>query len=151
MIEELQNTLHLHEDDVPWVSYQRAGVVSSRRMLHVRPDEDLAVTQLRCDAGVVGALHRHHGPVFALTESGTWGHDTSFRYRHGTYVYETPGVVHRFLSGPESVTATFISIGNIDILDDDGALVSCYTPSGMLAAYFEACEAQGLPRPDVLE
>ena len=151
MIEELQNTLHIDADDVPWVTYERAGVVSSRRMLQVRPDENLAVTQLRCDPGVVGALHRHHGPVFALTQSGAWGHDTSFLYHPGTYVYETPGVVHRFLSGPEPVTATFISIGNIDIFDDAGDLVSCYTPSGMLAAYFEACEAQGLPRPNVLE
>jgi 2,4'-dihydroxyacetophenone dioxygenase len=143
-------TLHIDAEEIPWVTYERAGIVSSRRLLQVRPEEDLLVTQMSCGPSAVGALHRHHGPVYAFTQAGSWGHDRQFLYRPGVYVYETPGVVHRFLSGPEGATATFIYHGDVDFIGDGGEVVDSYTPANMLARYLEECEAQGLPRPNLL-
>lgn len=149
-VEEIQNTLHIDAEEIPWVSAEGGGMTAFSRLLHVRPEENFLASQMRCGPGVVGALHRHHGPVYALTQDGSWGHDTQFLYRPGVYVYETPGVVHRFLSGPDGATATFLYHGEVDFVDDDGEVVERYSASNMLERYLESCEEQGLPRPNLL-
>src|SRR5207244_3274258 len=101
---------------------------------------------------IVGPLHRHLGPVHGFTSEGRWGHDTSFDYRPGSYIYEVPGIIHRFMSGPDgSVQAFFVEYGGIEAIDG-----GAFEPLVMLGVeervtlYFNACEAAGLLRPNIL-
>lgn len=141
-------TLHLHSEQVPWVSFTGGAEV---RVLHARPDEDFIVTQINAPAGTESELHRHLGPVFGWTNSGRWGHDTTYEYRAGTYIFETPMVVHRFHAADEPVDAVFISYGMLERIDPETMEVYKRLGSAsILQGYFEACEQQGLPRPNVL-
>jgi 2,4'-dihydroxyacetophenone dioxygenase len=142
------DTLHLHADDVPFVTFQGA---TKTRVLHARPDEGFVVTQILAPPGDKSALHQHNGPVFGWTNRGTWGHDDRFEYRPGTYIFETPGVPHRFHAGPDEVDAVFVSFGTLDMLDpQSGDVVATLTAASALEAYLQGCEAAGLPRPNVL-
>ena len=140
-------TLHVHADDFPFVTY--AGGVRSR-ILHARPDEGLVVAQSLVPAGDISNLHQHTAPLFGWTNSGTWGHDLSFGYRPGSYIYERPNVPHRFFAGPDVCDILFIGSGSIQDLDDDsGEVLRTTTPPMLLEGYFQACETEGLPRPNI--
>jgi 2,4'-dihydroxyacetophenone dioxygenase len=142
------DTLHLHADDVPFVTFQGA---TKTRVLHARPDEDFVVAQILAPPGEKSGLHKHNGPVFGWTNRGTWGHDERFEYRPGTYIFETPGVPHRFHAGPSEVDAVFVSYGTLDMLDPETAeVVATVSVASALRAYLEGCEAAGLSRPNVL-
>jgi quercetin dioxygenase-like cupin family protein len=141
-------TLHLHSQDVPWVAFTGGTDV---RVLHARPDDDFIVTQIMAPPGAESELHRHLGPVFGWTNSGRWGHDKNYEYRPGTYIFETPNVIHRFHGGDEPTDAVFVSYGMLERLDPDTLEVyKRLGPTEILAGYFQACEEQGLPRPNVL-
>ena len=136
---ELLETLHIDSTTVPFVEFE-PGVEG--RLLHVRLDEEVVVTQARSQPGVVSRLHRHPHPVYAWTLRGAWGHDRRFLYRPGTYVFETPGVAHRFLCGPDVAEAVFITIGNVEWLDPQTQeVMHVSTPEARLKAYVEACGA----------
>lgn len=141
-------TLHIHSEDVPWVGFTGNTKV---RILHARPSEELIVTQIQAPPLEQSELHRHLGPVFGWTVSGRWGHDKSCEYRPGTYIFETPGVIHRFHSGNEPVDAIYVSYGKMERLDDETHEVyQTLTPELIFHGYMQACESAGLPRPNVL-
>jgi len=137
---ELLQTLHIDSDEVPFIEFEPGVEV---RLLHVRLDEGVVVTQARSQPGVVSPLHRHPQPVYAWTLRGAWGHDRRFLYRPGTYVFETPGVAHRFFCGPEIAEAVFITTGDIEWLDSQTRQVArVSTPEARFKAYVEACGAE---------
>jgi 2,4'-dihydroxyacetophenone dioxygenase len=136
---DLMKTLHIDSDELPFIEFE-PGVEG--RVLHVRLDEAVVVTQARSQPGVVSPLHRHPEPVYAWTLRGAWGHDQRFLYRPGTYVFETPGVAHRFFCGPEVAEAVFITTGNIEWLDPETQEVTrVSTPEARFKAYVQACGA----------
>jgi 2,4'-dihydroxyacetophenone dioxygenase len=146
-------TLHVHADEVPWVS--QPGLASGDirgRVLHAPEDGSFVVTQLQVGPGVLSGLHRHIGPTFAYTSKGSWGHDTTYRYHPGTYVFETPGVVHRFHSGDEATTEVlFVNYATLEFIDSDSMeVIGSMTPFDIAQKYFEDCEAAGVPRPNIL-
>ncbi|MGV9797375.1 cupin domain-containing protein [Mycobacterium sp. NPDC003449] len=145
---DMARTLHMASDDLPWVP---VGPEAELRIIHARPDEDFVATQLRAQPGAEQGLHRHLAPVFGFTSRGAWGHDRTYEYRPGTYVYETPGVVHKFLNGPEVSEVFFINHGVIEFVDATGTeVIRSLTLAQMAEHYLAGCEEAGLPRPNVL-
>jgi 2,4'-dihydroxyacetophenone dioxygenase len=141
-------TLHNHSSSVPWVDFDGGTRV---RILHARPSEDFIVTQIHAPPGSESRLHRHLGPVFGWTNEGRWGHDHTFEYSPGTYIFETPGVNHRFYAGDNHVEAIFVSYGILEFINPETLEVSGSLDSaGTLNYYMEMCEKAGLPRPNVL-
>jgi 2,4'-dihydroxyacetophenone dioxygenase len=147
-------TLHIDSDDVPWVSQSElaSGDVQGR-VLHAPNDGSFVVTQLRVGPGVLSSLHRHVGPTFAYTSRGAWGHDSEFNYRPGTYVFETPGVVHRFQSSDDPCTEVlFVSYATLEFVDPDTMeVIGSMSPVDIAQRYLEDCEAAGVPRPHILQ
>ena len=141
-------TLHSNPDDegLPWIP-SSPGI--ALRVLHARPSENLIATQFRAQPNAETSLHRHDGPVFGVAISGAWGHDRQYLYRAGTYIYETPGVVHRFLNGPDTSEVYFINQGNIEFMED-GKVASRVAAADMLRNDLEGCETVGLARPNIL-
>jgi quercetin dioxygenase-like cupin family protein len=143
-------TLHIHSEDVPFVDQGSSGI--EIRLLQASADDGVLSAEYRFAPGVVGPLHRHLGPVYGFTSEGRWGHDTNFDYRRGSYIYEVPGIIHRFMSGPDgSVRAFFVEYGGIEAIDGESSepLVMLGVPE-RVRLYFNACEAAGLPRPNIL-
>src|SRR5262249_26371804 len=99
----------------------------------------------------VSGKHQHLGPAHAVTLSGCWGHDHDYEYVKGTYIFEPIGVVHQFFSGPDPVDAYFLAYGETQYLNQETGELS--VPRGvehLVSHYFEQCEQQGLPRPNIL-
>jgi quercetin dioxygenase-like cupin family protein len=152
-----KKTLHIDADDVPWV-VQPGGTVdevynpsTATRVLHARPDEGFIVAQVRAEPGAVTAFHRHRAPAFALTQQGAWGHDKKYKYQPGVYVFEVPGVAHRFVNGPGVTEVTFIHLGEIEFMDPEShEITAVLTLDEIVNGYFAGCEQAGLPRPNIL-
>jgi 2,4'-dihydroxyacetophenone dioxygenase len=143
-------TLHVHNEDVPFVEQGGSGI--QIRLLQASADDGVVTAEYRFAPGIVGGLHRHLGPVYGFTSEGRWGHDTNFEYRPGSYVYEVPGIVHQFMSGSGGpVQAFFVECGGIEAIDEES-----FEPLAILgvkervALYFNACEAAGLARPNIV-
>jgi quercetin dioxygenase-like cupin family protein len=143
-------TAHIHSDEIPFVNVGVPGM--EVRLLHYREDEQMDAVQLRAVPGCVSSMHIHHGPAHAFTLSGRWGHDHSFEYAPGTYVFEPIGVAHRFMAGDEPVEAFFMAYGDGQLIDEEtGEPGKSIGTMARVAHYFELCEEQGLPRPNVLK
>lgn len=141
-------TMHLHSCEIPWVDFDGG---TSVRILHARPSEDFVVTQVKAAPGSESQLHRHLGPVFGWTDIGRWGHDRTYEYRPGTYIFETPGVIHKFYAGEQAVEAVFVGYGILEYIDPDSLdVIQSLKPSDVLRHYMEACEKSGVGRPNVL-
>lgn len=147
---EVTQTLHIRNEDVPWAS---SAPGFEFRILQAHLEDSILVQEMRAQPGVESYLHRHVTPLLAWTTEGAWGHDRQYQYVPGTYVYETPGVVHRFLNGPGVTVVLFLQgggSGEIEILDDAGEQVAVITLAERVESYFAACETAGLPRPNIL-
>ena len=147
---DVTKTLHIHKDDVPWAS---GGPGFEYRILQAHLEDSILVQEMRAQPSVESYLHRHVTPLLAWTTEGAWGHDRQYLYVPGTYVYETPGVVHRFLNGPAVTVVLFLQgggSGEIEVLDDNGELTGLITLADRVESYFATCEAAGLPRPNIL-
>jgi quercetin dioxygenase-like cupin family protein len=141
-------TPYLHTDELPWVS---DGHVA-HRLLQVREEDHLVVTNFRTAPGVVSPLHRHLGPAFVYTISGTWGHrPDEMDYRAGTYVVEPTGAVHRYHGGPTVVECIGFSFGDTEAITEDGDVLGRATLKGKVDRYFQMCEEQGFGRPKLLD
>jgi quercetin dioxygenase-like cupin family protein len=142
-------TGHISCDDVPWIGTGVDGM--EIRLVHYREAEEMTATQMRAAPFTVSSTHRHLGPQHAITYAGCWGHDTNYEYRRGTYIFEPVGVAHKFFSGPEPVDAFFVGYGKSQWIDEEtGEAGEPTTVASHVARYFEQCEAQGLPRPNIL-
>src|SRR3546814_10930605 len=100
MEKELQKTLHLDSNDLPYAEVED-GI--EFRILHARPEEGYYVTQLRVQPRYVGGLHKHSFSQGAsgFTLKGPWGNDEQYLYRPGTYIFEKHRVLHPLLTEPE--------------------------------------------------
>jgi quercetin dioxygenase-like cupin family protein len=141
-------TLHLHSKDIPWVDF---GDGANVRILHARPSEDFVVTEILANPGWESKLHRHLRPVFGWTLDGRWGHDRTYEYRPGTYIFETPGVIHKFYGGDKPVNAVFVSYGSLEFIDENTReVIQSLAPEMIVKQYMEACEKTGVGRPNIL-
>jgi 2,4'-dihydroxyacetophenone dioxygenase len=142
-------TGHIQSEDLPFVDSPVPGLKS--RILHYREDEKMFATQLRAAPLSESSLHVHLGPVYAYTLGGSWGHDLKYEYVKGTYIFEPIGVVHKFFAGPDPVDAIFIGYGESHMVDEEtGEPGMNISVPALVEYYFEQCEKQGLPRPNIL-
>lgn len=139
---ELEKTLHIHSVDLPYIT---VGFGTESRVLIARPKEGLFAIQFRAQPGVKSPLHKHRTPVIGFTLSGMWGHDDQYLYRPGTFIYETPGVIHQFINGPDVTEAVFVGDPNLDFVDPETLEVTgSYTGAEMIANYVQKCKEQGV-------
>lgn len=149
MTQTLARTLHVDTNDIPWVPSGVEG--ADQRLVQSRLEEGFVVTQFRAQPGIVSGLHRHRAGVLGYTLKGRWGHDRRFEYSPGTYIFETPGVLHRFMNGPDVSEVLFINFSVIEMVDPSTKeVIATITPQDTADAYFTKCEELGIPRPNVL-
>lgn len=139
---ELKKTLHVHGGDLPYVP---GGPGTEYRVLMARPDENIFAIQFRAQPYAKSSLHRHDTPVMGFTLSGRWGHDEQYLYRPGTFIYETPGVIHQFLNGPGVTEVVFIGDPNLDFIDPETLEASGQlTCADLTKVYAQKCKEMGV-------
>jgi quercetin dioxygenase-like cupin family protein len=117
----------------------------------VKPREGLWIVENVFTAGYVVPTHKHTGPVYAYTTSGAWKYqEYEYVNRAGSFLYEPAGSVHT-LEAVEDDTHVWFQIYGANLnLDAAGNVESVFDGPGTLEGYYALCEAEGLPRPDVL-
>jgi quercetin dioxygenase-like cupin family protein len=150
-ITEIPRALHRGEEELPFVDI---GEGSLLQLLQVDVESGLWVVRNKFQPGYVVQTHKHTGEVYAFTQSGRW------KYREypevntaGSYLFEPAGSVHT-LTVPDDnteVTDVWFAIRGANLnLDADGNVESVYDAGFMRDAYYMLCEAQGLPRPNLI-
>jgi 2,4'-dihydroxyacetophenone dioxygenase len=147
---ELEKTLHIHSEEIPYIP---AAPDMEIRILHARAKDDFYVTQLRAQPGCVSGLHRHpfNKGTGGFTLKGSWGHDHQYLYRPGTYIFETPGVIHQFLNGPEETEVVFFGDLAAEFVDPETLeITGIVNAEAIINKYLEHCEDRGI-RPHFLK
>ena len=143
--------IHRGDEELPWVD---AGGGIELKVMMVRTDEGLWIVRNRFAPGVVIQTHRHTGPVYAHTLSGAWKYaEYPEVNRAGSFLFEPAGSVHTLTTPADNTEPTdvWFQIHGVNLnLDADGNVESITDGPGVLAAYHALCEAQGLPRPNVV-
>ena len=145
MAKELDKTLHLDTEELPYVT---TGPGMEVRMIHARPEDDFFVTQLRAAPNCSSGLHKHafkKSGAAGYTLRGRWGHDHQYLYRPGTYVFETPDVVHQFFNGPEETEVLFFGDFAVDFVDPETLDVKAtITSKQFMKRYLDLCANMGV-------
>ena len=141
------------EDDLPFIDLPAFGGL---QLLQVDLAQGLWVVRTRFTPGTTIATHRHTGPVYAFTQSGSWyylEYPDSVNVA-GSYLYEPAGSVHTLhvpADNDEVTDVSFVIHGANLNLDEAGDIVSITDAHGILQAYRALCATQhGMTDPPVI-
>jgi quercetin dioxygenase-like cupin family protein len=146
--EAVPSAIHVGVDDLPFVDI---GGGNKLKVIQVKETEGLWIVENIFMAGYEVPKHRHTGPVWGYTTSGAWKYkEYTYVNRAGSVLYEPAGSVHTLQAIEDNTRVWFHMYGANLNLDADGNIESVFDGPGTLAAYYALCEAEGLPRPNVL-
>ena len=144
----VQEAVHFGQDDLPFVDI---GDGSLLKVLQVKPQEGLWIIENIFQNGYEVEMHKHTGPVFGYTRSGAWKYkEYDYVNREGSFLYEPAGSEHTLEALEDDTRVWFHMYGSNLNLDAEGNVESVFDGPGTLEAYYALCEAEGLPRPDVV-
>ena len=147
----MTEAFHLGEEEIPWVD---TGTGVELKLVQADIEAGLWIVRNRFAPGVVVQKHKHTGQVYGYTLTGAWMYaEYDYINRAGSFLYEPAGSVHTLTVPDDNTELTdvwFQIYGSNLNLDADGNVESITDAEGIYAAYMAMCEAQGLPRPNVL-
>ena len=148
MIEAAPSAVHLGANDLPFADI---GGGNKLKVIQVKEREGLWIVENIFMKGFEVQTHRHTGPVWGYTVSGGWKYkEYDYVNRAGSFLYEPAGSVHTLQCIEDNTQVWFHMYGVNLNLDADGNVESVADGAGSLRAYYAMCEAQGIPRPNVL-
>lgn len=148
MTETVPTAVHLGADELPFVEI---GGGNKLKVIQVKEQEALWIVENIFVRGFTVQTHRHTGPVYAYTTSGAWKYkEYDYVNREGSFLYEPANSVHTLECIEDDTHVWFQMYGMNLNLDADGNVESVSDGRGTLEAYYSLCEAEGLPRPNVL-
>jgi quercetin dioxygenase-like cupin family protein len=140
--------VHIGADELPFVEI---GGGNKLKVIQVKEGEGLWIVENVFMTGFEVQTHRHTGPVWGYTVSGAWKYkEYDYVNRAGSFLYEPAGSVHTLQCIEDNTRVWFHMYGANLNLDVNGNVESVTDGAGTLAAYYALCEAEGLPRPNVL-
>ena len=144
--------IHRSDDALPFAPIA-PGVES--KVSQVSISDGLWVVRSRMQPGYLAQTHRHTGPVYGFTLSGSWHYLESVDEvnRSGSYLFEPAGSVHT-LHVPDDATEpadVWFAIWGANLnLAADGSVETVTDAAAMLAAYRWSCKKNGLGDPPVI-
>ena len=148
MTNTIPTAVHVGADELPWADI---GEGSKLKVLQVKETEGLWIVQNIFHKGYEVQKHRHTGPVWGYTVSGAWKYkEYDYVNRAGSFLYEPAGSVHTLQCIEDDTLVWFHMYGANLNLDADGNVESVVDAAVVLEGYYALCEAEGLPRPNVL-
>ena len=146
--EQAPSAVHIGSDELPWVDI---GDGAKLKLLQTREKEGLWIVENIFQAGYEVQTHKHTGPVWGYTRSGAWKYkEYDYVNRAGSFLYEPAGSVHTLMCVEDDTQVWFQIYGAKLNLDADGNIESIVDAGTVLSGYYLLCEAQGIPRPNVL-
>ena len=149
-------SFHASSDDLPWADDWAGDPGIKLKLLMADIEGARFAVRMLFDPGLQVFEHKHTGEVHAFTLAGEWfylEYPDSPSNTKGSYLFEPAGSVHT-LTVPDDnteVTDVWFAIRGANLnLDADGNVESVYDAGFMRDAYFMLCEAQGLPRPNLI-
>ena len=146
----IPQAMHLGAEETPWVP-NHAYPGTSMRLLQADVETGVYALAGRMAPGLDVGTHRHTGAVHMFTLSGAWRYlEHDYVNRAGSYLYEPPGSVHTLhvpADNTELTETLSVIYGTTEYLDQDGAVTMVNDAAAALRAYYESCEAAGIPRP----
>ncbi|RJL34482.1 2,4'-dihydroxyacetophenone dioxygenase family protein [Bailinhaonella thermotolerans] len=141
---------HVNTGELPLVYAGKVGV----QVLRVSPETGAWVVRNRFKPGFELPRHMHTGAVHAYTISGRWRYkEQEAVHVAGSFVFEPAGSFHT-LQVPEDNTEEteiiFVLEGAYIEYGEDGAITGVVNGETALRGYHALCDAEGIPRPDVL-
>ena len=147
----MTEAFHQGEEEIPWVD---TGTGVELKLVQADIEAGLWIVRNRFAPGVVVQKHKHTGQVYGYTLTGAWMYaEYDYINRAGSFLYEPAGSEHTLTVPDDNTELTdvwFQIYGSNLNLDADGNVESITDAEGIYAAYMAMCEAQGLPRPNVL-
>ena len=99
--------------------------------------------------GIIGR-HRHRGSVIGVVLEGSWRYlEYDWVARPGSFVRESPGVIHTLEAGPGMKTYFAIN-GTLEYFDADDNLVQVQDVFWAIDCYLTHCRKHGIPKNDAL-
>lgn len=148
LTEHIPTAVHIGADELPFVDI---GDGSKLKVIMVKEPEGLWIVENVFQAGYEVQTHKHTGPVYAYTVSGAWKYkEYDYVNRRGSFLFEPAGSIHTLTAIEDNTQVWFQMYGSNLNLDAQGNVESVFDGAGTLQAYYMLCEAQGLPRPNVL-
>jgi quercetin dioxygenase-like cupin family protein len=148
LIETAPTAIHRGGDELPFVDI---GGGNKLKVIQVKEGEGLWIVENIFQNGFDVQTHRHSGPVWGYTVSGAWKYkEYDYVNRAGSFLYEPAGSIHTLQCIEDDTQVWFHMYGVNMNLDAKGNVESVTDGASSLAAYYALCEAQGLPRPNVL-
>ena len=140
--------VHKGADELPWVEI---GDGNKLKVIMVDEGQGLWIVENIFQSGFDVLTHKHTGPVYGYTVSGAWKYkEYDYVNRAGSFLFEPAGSVHTLTCIENDTQVWFQMYGCNLNLNPDGSIESITDGAGTLAAYYALCEAQGLPRPNVV-
>jgi 2,4'-dihydroxyacetophenone dioxygenase len=147
-IETAPLAIHKGAEELPWVEI---GNGNKLKVIMVDEGQGLWIVENIFQSGFDVLTHKHTGPVYGYTVSGAWKYkEYDYVNRAGSFLFEPAGSVHTLTCIEDDTQVWFQMYGCNLNLDADGNIDSVTDGAGTLAAYYALCEAQGLPRPNVV-
>ena len=142
---------HVGDADCPWVD---SFLGFDLKVVQIDVAQGLWVVRNRFRPGVVIQTHKHTGPVYAFTLSGSWKYaEYPEVNRAGSFLFEPGGSTHTLVVPEDNTedTDVWFAVWGANLnLDADGNVETVYDAQFILDGYLALCEAAGLPRPNVL-
>jgi 2,4'-dihydroxyacetophenone dioxygenase len=147
-VQSAPEAIHIGADDLPFVEI---GGGNKLKVLQVDERQGLWIVENIFMSGFAVQTHKHTGPVYGYTTSGAWKYaEYDYVNRAGSFLFEPAGSIHTLTCIEDETRVWFQMYGANLNLDEDGNIASVADGAGTLAAYYALCEAQGLPRPNVV-
>jgi quercetin dioxygenase-like cupin family protein len=147
-VQNAPEAIHIGVDDLPFVEI---GNGNKLKVLQVDERQGLWIVENIFQSGFAVQTHKHTGPVYGYTTSGAWKYaEYDYVNRAGSFLFEPAGSIHTLTCVEDDTRVWFQMYGANLNLDADGNIDSVADGAGTLAAYYALCEAQGLPRPNVV-
>ncbi|WP_374571340.1 2,4'-dihydroxyacetophenone dioxygenase family protein [Phenylobacterium sp.] len=140
-----REAIHIGLEEAPFVDL---GDRSAMQLLHVDLSQGLWIVRMRFQPGYRIARHYHTGPVYAVTQRGSWRY---IEYpdqvnRAGSYLFEPAGSVHTLVVPEDQAGDTevwFAVFGANVNIGEDGQVLNVLDAATVLGAYRALCEARG--------
>jgi 2,4'-dihydroxyacetophenone dioxygenase len=147
-IETAPLAIHKGAEELPFVEI---GGGNKLKVIMVDEGQGLWIVENIFQSGFEVLTHKHTGPVYGYTVSGAWKYkEYDYVNRAGSFLFEPAGSVHTLTCIEDNTQVWFQMYGCNLNLNPDGSIESITDGAGTLEAYYALCEAEGLPRPNVV-
>lgn len=144
----MPTAIHRADGELPWVD---AGGGNLLRVIQVSRHHGIYILENILKGDLEVPPHRHSGPVWAFTQSGSWTYkEGDFVARAGSFLFEPAGSLHTLQCLEDDTRVWFQVQGAILPVDADGNVEAVMDAGTMLDMYRRLCKEQGHPEPNVI-